>query len=386
LQRPHARNDRRSFAVPAIRQLRLRIIVVVAGLAALAALLALPALRAHAVDAAAPTPCGGTPLLTDPAGDQVYDPSGLNRTSGPGTKKTPDNTDLRSVFFNYRADKDGNPVLTANLQVANLTTTLPSSSDSQGGIYYYAHWSFGGQSVFVKAVNAPSGISYSYGHLDDSSMAFITYSTDGPTKGAFFEGPNGIVQIDVPKALGGELGKKLGGALGVVDYIQGADDNGGVNVHVDVAPGTAASVTPQTPNGKTYTVVDCATAALTPPAAGGGAGGGPAGGASKLKALLPFKASIVIGSARKANRKRTLRFKVRATKKITGLRVQLKRASGKGKVLATGTLKSIKGIATLKMKLAKGAKLKKKTKYALVATGTVDGERLSAGQRVKVKK
>src|SRR3712207_6974315 len=45
------------------------------------------------------------------------------------------------------------PILTANIQVTNLTQDVPSPSDSQGGLYWYAGYSVDG------------AIRYVYGHL-----------------------------------------------------------------------------------------------------------------------------------------------------------------------------------------------------------------------------
>ncbi|HEY3186472.1 MAG TPA: hypothetical protein VGJ70_03295, partial [Solirubrobacteraceae bacterium] len=96
---------------------------------------------------------------------------------------------------------------------------------------------------------------------------------------------------------------------------------------------------------------------------------------------LPFRASPTIGSARRAAKGRSLAFRVQATQAITNLRVQLRAANGRGPVLAGGTLKSLSGARTLKLRLARRLK---KGRYALIATGTVDGRALRTVQQVRI--
>ncbi|HEY2983151.1 MAG TPA: hypothetical protein VGJ38_03285, partial [Jatrophihabitantaceae bacterium] len=279
---------------------------------------------------------------------------------------TAENTDLTGVFMNYRPDKDGKPVLTANLQIASLDKTLPPPSDSQGGLWYYVVYNVDGTVWFVRAALPPSGgdPEYAYGTIDATGV----YTTVGTTTGAFFEGADGVVQIDVPAEAGGTPGTLLGGVVGTVDYIQGVDDVVGLNNHVDTAPDQADVIDP---NGESYTVADCpvAVTASTSPSS------------TPRPTALPFRASPTIGSARTARKGRTLRVRVQATRAITDLRVQLRAASGRGAVLASGAARSLSGAGTLRLKLARTLK---KGRYALVATGTVDGRRLRAVQRVRV--
>ena len=407
-----------------IQSPRLRNTALVVGLSGAFAggLALLPALQAGAVDSTSPSPCGEL-VLEDPAGDQSFDPSGLDLPQA--STKTRDNTDLTAVFFNFRPDKDGKPVVTANLRVTKLDKTVPSKQDAQGGIYYYAAWKFGGKTVFVKAANADgTTITYGFGNIDAQG----NYTTEGATKGAFFEGPNGVVQIDVPAALGGTEGATLGKVVAAIDYIQGANDQAGLNNHVDRAPGNASFINP---NGQDYTATPCpgggatttsgdSTAGTTTggtttgsgggttttggsggtttsgspggttttsggtTTTGGSTGGGTGGGSPRTASSLPFRASLFIGSAKKANKTRKLSFKIRADAAITGLKVELKNSKGKGPVLASATVKRVKkGIITVTLKL-KTKKLKA-GKYALIATGTSAGRRLRTAQQVGVK-
>jgi hypothetical protein len=354
---------------------------------AIAALLALCAATAPAgaVDAAKPAPCTGM-FATDAAGDAIT-PGGISGTEGEGQP----NMDLTGFFFNYRADKDGKTVLTANMVLKNLDKTVPDPYVVSGGINYYFHWSSGGESRFVKAEN-PSGdtITYGYGTVNEEGV----YTTDGETTGAFFDGPDGVVQIDVPAEWNGKPGEKLEKVLAVVDTIEGQDDFFGFNNHADSAGHAAeedASVT--TPNGQSdYTVTVCPAGAAppaggetpppsggtTPPPSGGGSTPAPAAAAGPLELKVPK----TLGSAKKAKKKKSLVFKVTAREAIANLKIALKPA--KGPAVAQATIKSLKA-GTSKIKLKASKKLKK-GKYLFAAQVEVNGQVRSMSVRVAVKK
>jgi hypothetical protein len=307
-----------------------------------------------------PAPCAGY-LLTDPAGDQAFDPTGLGLSSSPAQ----DNTDITGLFFNFSGGK-----LTANIEISKLDMTLPSPSDAQGGIWYYVIYNYQDQVHFVRAANTDgSTLSYATGTIDTDTGV---YKTDGDTTGAFFPGDKGVVSIVVPAGAGGAAGQTIGLATATADYIQGADDQAGINNHVDTSPDGYTS----TPSGKNYKVTDCAS--------GPGPTGptGPTGPSGSTDQGLPFRASNVIGKASKAKKGKSLSFKARATEPITNLKLALKKSSGKGKTLAAGGKKSFSGVAKVKIKLKK--KLKK-GRYLLIATGTVGGTAKTAKQPVLIK-
>ena len=197
-----------------------------------------------------PVPCGD-PTMTDEPGDQFFEPTGLGGINGNFNKlghAAPDNVDITSLFFTVDA---ATGAVDANIQVTNLDKTLPSPTDSQGGIYYYAVYSYDGATRFVKAVNADgANVTYAYGNVDENGV----YTTEGETTGALFEGANGVVQIRVPASIGGRLGETLLAAEATADYIQGMDDYVGLNNHVDTAPDGASVVTPE---GESYTAETC---------------------------------------------------------------------------------------------------------------------------------
>ncbi|MEA2273081.1 MAG: hypothetical protein QOI98_1789 [Solirubrobacteraceae bacterium] len=332
--------------------------------AALLTLLALAPGPAGAADK--PTACG-EPLLTDKVGDQVVDPLGAIDPIGLGllAHKGPDNSDITSVFLNFAGG-----ILTANIEVTNLDKTIPPPTDSQGGIAYYAFWTFGGSTRFVRAHNQTgSDYTYGYGTVDSTGV----YTTDGTTKGTTFDGPKGVVQIEIPAAAGGKADASLKGVVATIDgFSGGPDDASGFNNNFDRAPDNASSITP---NGKNFEVAECSvTTTPTAPV-----------GTTPATTELPLKVTKVVDGAKKAKRTKALSLKVTASEAISNLSVSLKAKNGKGDSYASGKASQVSGTATLKLKVLKAKKLKAGT-YALVAKGTVGGAVRKATLTVKVKK
>jgi hypothetical protein len=345
-----------------------RIRTVVGILAAGLLLTALTLLPGGAVaqDAAKPTPCGDEPLLKDPADDAAVDPTApLGLTSDKGLP----NQDIKSFFFDY---KDG--VLTANIQVANLTKDVPAFQDSQAGEWNYVIYTDpdGKTRRFVRAVNDGDTITYVSGTISTEGPLTGVYTTGGATKGNYFEGPDGIIQIVVPADAGGKAGAKLSNVQVTMDDIQGLNDAVGFNNHVDTAP-DEADVTELT-GGADYEVAPC-EASVTPVA--------PITTATPTE--LPLKVTKALDGAKKAAKKKSLRLSVSATDTITDLSVALKPKNGKGATFASGKASTVSGSATLKLKVLKPKKFKSGT-YALVAKGTLNGTKLKATLLVKVKK
>jgi hypothetical protein len=346
------------YTLPFIAR-RIRPTVLLAVVMLAATLISWPASRADAVDSSKPTPCTEEPLITDKVGDQISDLTGLGTETGEG----PANMDIKSVFLNYRAGADGKKVVTANIQIADLNKELPSPLDTQGGIYYYVHYTSGGVERFVKAVNADGAtITYHYGFFDAESVpTFIVYNTEGETKGAFFEGADGVVQIDIPESTGAKEGATLSGVYADVDYIKGVDDFYGINSHADVAPDSGT--------GTSYEVVDCAAAAA---AEGGGT-------ATAVTLTVPK----TLGSARSANRRRTLPVKVRSSESVSNLTAQLRSGkTARGRLVGKGSMKTLDGSGTLRLKLSR--KVKKGT-YTLVVKGTAGDAAFTVTKPVKLK-
>ena len=212
--------------------------------AAAAALACAPAL---AQDEVKPVPgCAGE-AFTDPRGDQVEE-----QLVGLG-QRGPDNTDITAGFF--RVD---NGVVTANIRVADLSTTAPAFTSGLGWFMYYVA---NGALRFVAAETERGQVTYSHGTLDRSSGLF---TTDGPTTGRFFDGADGVVQIQIPDAAGGTPGTMLTSPYAEVD----------IRTLLIVSPADQA---PDTLRGTNYTVGACSDTGGQAAGAGGAAAAGPRG-------------------------------------------------------------------------------------------------------------
>ena len=308
-----------------------------------------------------PKPCGGKYLLSDKAGDTNFDPtaSGL-----PGVTAV-DSADLTGLFFTFEGGK-----LTANMEIAKLDLAdMPSPAEAQGGIWYYVIYSYKGESRFVRAANRSGGeLEYATGVIDSTGV----YTTDpDEIKGAVYPGDKGIISIEIPERIGGKEGETLGAAGATADYIQGADDQAGINNHVDEVPDGFSVITP---DGRNYKVAPCAEA---------GGPTGPTGPTGPVgTTALPLTVPKTIGKASKAKKGKSLAFTVRSSAAITNLSAKLKKKSGLGATLAAGKLPAVNGSAKLSLKFKKTLK---KGSYKLIATGTVDGARKTAKKTVKLK-
>ena len=197
---------------------------------AVLALLAAPA----AGVAQKPAPgCAGN-AATDPSGDQV------------GTLATaPPNTDVTGLFFLTAEGKT-----TANIVVANLDKTLPVDGT---GLNWYALYEVGGARRFVEAALDFSGaVTFGYGSFDGS-----TYTSEGATTGAFSEGADGVISIDIPPEAGGAEGQTLGAPYANATIAISLPLIGGLVTSADTAPDDTAS-------GTAYTVGACPAPGATP--------------------------------------------------------------------------------------------------------------------------
>ena len=184
-------------------------------LSRLGALLALAASTAAvAVPAAAedpvPTPCGAV-AITDPEGDGVVFTESPADLAGEG-KKAPDNTDITAVFFNLTTAADGTKKLTANIRVKNLDKTIPAAYKT-GTMEYRINFAAVEDVLGVTAINEKGEFSYTYTHYarplgGTPSPAQPGAAVDDETTGRLFEGPNGVIQIDMPAELA-KAGTKL---------------------------------------------------------------------------------------------------------------------------------------------------------------------------------
>lgn len=351
-----------------------------AGLAAVAAAVAASSVVLPARAAApmpTPTSCAGT-WVTDPAGDQELNVLGLVNTG----QKTPDNTDVISAFWRYVPNAAGVNELTVNVQVKKLDKTVQTGSL---GTLWYVYFDIGDYTWFVNAsMDSAGAVTYNYGDLGETGTG---NTTQGETKGALFEGDNGIVQIVVPLDVIKPEGKSLA--------------NGHVDTKVsfrNVIP-TVDRAPDGTDGAKTYKATPCAETETPTPVSpqptpsGGGSGGsggtgtgGGTGSAPAGPATLDLEVTAPKLSARKLKKSKRFTVKLKAGSKITGLTAKLlkgKKAVGAGKLAAVGP-----GAGKLKLKLARKAarKLKKGT-YTLSLRGTgADGRAATGAVALRIKK
>lgn len=316
-----------------------------------AGLAALPAAPAGAQSKPA-VGCGGQ-AFTDPSGDQIADYIGLG--VGP---TGPPNTDIIGGFFGY----DGKTV-TANIQIADLDLSQAGiagqingqDASVPGGLMgtdYNVFYTLDGKTRVVTAARTGTTFAFHFGTYDDNTGLL---TTDGDTTGRIFDGKDGVIQIDVPPKAGGFHDKVLAAPYAEVDNRL-------------AALASPADIAPDNGRGASYTVGACID---------GAPGVGP-----RPTVRLPLRAPLVLGSARVANARHRLSFKVRASGTITNLRLVLRRADGRGKAFATGGAKRVRGTRTVTLRVLR--RIKPGT-YALQATGTAGGKRLKVAQQVRVR-
>lgn len=312
---------------------------------ALATLLAVLAWAPAAVAAPAPG-CAGI-SFTDGRGDAIEDAFGLG--VGP-----PAGANLDLVAGWVREDEGR---LTANIQVADLTPAPPGGG---GRSVWTFNWHAGAQRFYVQAASDGSSVGYSYGTYDDAS-ASLRPDTSVQVTGALFGGPDGVVQIDLPAR------HAQAGVVLERPFAETAEEVAGGRSVVDRAPDAGS--------GRDHLVGGCLEGgAPAPPAA-------PAKPKRKAAETLPLRSVTVLGSAKKASKRRSLGFKVRGLKTITGLKVHLTR---KNRVVAAGGLRKLRGVRALKLSLRKTVRLREGS-YLLRATGLVGQRRLSTVIRVSVR-
>jgi hypothetical protein len=304
---------------------------------------------------AVPVPCNGM-LYTDPAGDHSYFDVNPDLSS-PGNP----NEDIRGLFFNFKGG-----VLTANIVVTNLDKTESGAKYATGSAWEVGFVGPDDSEVYA-ATAKTDGAAWSFeiqtferlgtGQAVDPGMR-ITH----PTKGQAFEGPNGVLSIEIPTNLP-FAGIKPGAVLEDVDVI--SIPRSGFN--------QPSFFTDSAPDGdlKTYKITECPPDApttgpqdLTPPpppttpppgsgsgsgsGSGQGQGGAPAPGQGQgttpapAPGTLPVTGTLKVDAAADKGKRKT------AVKK--GLRSRL-RCTVQCKVTA---------VATIDKKVARKLKLGKK--------------------------
>lgn len=278
---------------------------------------------------------------------------------------TIDNLDITGAWFNMVGDKPN-----AFLSVANLHKKLPSDAT---GINWYVLWTFEDMQRFVTAqIELPATEpSFSGGTVMETGANTVR-QTGGATPGQFYEGADGVIQMEVPGDIGGTNGTQLKATTSDTFYTVGI-------------PGVLSSLQPvdDAAAPKTWTVGPCTTgpaAPAGPPAPAPTPSAKPPGGRVVVKNGLKVTVSTKVPAAKKV--KKSLALKLTASEKVSGIDAALfKGTISQNKIVAKGKLSSAQGKATLKLKvskkIAKGA-------YSLYLVGN-NADGTAADRTVKLK-
>jgi hypothetical protein len=206
-------------------------------------------------------------LLKDTDGDQDIAPIGGGSAGLPHGTKGPDNMDVRGLFFNFAPGADGKPVLTANIVIENLTKTVPAEARA-GEVRYLVDFGTQGDVAYLTAKLTSSGWSFIYGAVTDIPDPGGTVQIlEAEAKGRVFEGPQGVIQIEMPASAKVEAGTKMTGVITRVSagdaeviFVSDQAPDGGVDAAVPYtvtacpapappaeAPAVQAPATPVTP-------------------------------------------------------------------------------------------------------------------------------------------
>jgi hypothetical protein len=327
-----------------------------AGLATLVALAATSLAGAPArADAPAPG-CAGT-AFTDPTGDAVD--ASVPFVDQPGSP----NLDVTGGFF--LADAAG--AVTANIQVANLTTDVPATAT---GVDWYMVWSdAAGAFDYVRASVEPGGEPvFSYGQVT-VTPANTLYQDTAETTGQVFPGANGVVQIALPPEY----------ATGTLQapFAQTFEEQNISTPVVGLGNLADADRAPDDGGGQDYAVGGC-TAGASAAAAGAPATSGPPPASSPRAGQAPgssapsssdaprpaLRVTTRGASARSTNRSRALRVGVTSNVALSLVRGVLR--DGRGRTVATGGLGRLERRGILRLRLRRALR---PGRYTLRLTG-----------------
>lgn len=326
-----------------------------------------------------PQPCAGKLLVTDPTGDAFVGFIGLAETPIPAGA----NVDVTGIFVN---NIDGR--VTFNIRVDNLDKTLGNGATAN---VYRLNYTVGTQTNYLQASVSATGVTYSYGHSDTTGLV-----RDGDAKGTFYEGKDGVIEIEVPTTHGGKPGAKWSAASLFTAYVRG-----NVNTQTDEAPdaggdfsysgapcaaaGPTATPTPAGmghPTGPTGPTGTPSPTDPTNPAATATPTATPApGGSQPVTGPLRVTVAPLKLKAKKVKRVKKLAFAIRPSESMTDVKLTLKK---KAKTLGSATVGDLQGQKVVKVKLRK--KGLKKGRYAVVVTAKrPDGSPAAATFSLRVK-
>jgi hypothetical protein len=342
----------------------------------------------------APEPRCGT-AFTDPAADN---------NSVQGDVDSGDvNLDVLAGWFDYDR-KLGDKGLTANLRVSDLSKRMFQVST---GVVWNVNYEAGGKNRFVRAlVDFSGGPYYEYGVVlpaltTENPLPTPRYAYEGTTTGKLVEGKNGVVQIVVPKAAGGEEGKELKNAWSTTASSRQAVPGSvtqaptrGLSSTVDTAPNDA------TPTGGTkgsaFTVNDCSpldhlkdeavvekVEKAAPPAPAPAPATSPAPPSPTPAPIATYatpSVTLLTTTARRLRKGKVLALRMRSSVPLVGVAVQLRRGRTS---LGYARLARLPGTGTLKLKLTRP--LKKGTYMLDIAASSEENGRVLTAAKVTVR-
>lgn len=289
-----------------------------------------------------PAPC--TKMhATDPPGDQRYGFAG-NFSPIPAAN----NVDLKGLFLNSAAGK-----VTMNIQLTEVSKTVPPEANS---IVYRVLYSEPPELFLDIEIEKNGTVTYTYGHFAPAPTG------DGETKGSLFEGPDGVISVNLPPSHGGKAGMKVAGnmfssyatpaVLASTDFMP---DEGDFSYNGEQCPSSGGGGGGETP---------------PPPPSGGGTpppGGGPTPppGGPQTQRLGKLAVTVSPRKFKVKKVKRSLTFKLKSSEEISNLTAKFTKGS---KTVGTGSLARVSGTAKLKLKL-KGKRRLRKGSYQLVLNG-----------------
>lgn len=295
---------------------------------------------ALAVDDKKPTPCGYQ--VKDADADTVG-PAGT-------TGGSPANLEILEVFVKHDASK-GDEATTMNIVIKDLNQAVPAGAT---GLNWTVSYMVGDTQRFVRAVRDYTGsVIFEHGMVVDLE-ATTTSVPSGQTPGKLFEGPNGVIQIVVPKEFGA-AGAKIDG----VSVVAGASRQAVPNAIQTPTRGLSSIYDRVPDEANTFSAPFMVSACDPAPAAPAA----PVAAPPAPTAAGPLPLTLTSKSV-KAPKGKSLKLKIKASEALTKLSFTL---TGKGKKVGAGSLAKLNGAGTVTLKLS--TKLKKGS-YELLASGT----------------
>ncbi len=325
-----------------------------------AAVVAVAAAAAGAAPAhaQAPTPCT-TIIKSDPSGDQTTYVVGQDA----GQASEPDG-DITGIFINRTPEKT-----TLHLVVANVAKKVPDAADS---LVYRIFYTANGTSRYIESGVRVTGSEpyYDFGTFEGRLVS------EGDTTGAWTEGPNGVISIDVPAEAGGAMGVKFSEMYGFASYGRGA-----IVTPTDYIPDGGNTGSRMAWNGLPCPAggAPAAPAPATPAAVNPNAGGE----ARPAAAQGPLVVSVRPASlkAKKVKKARKLKLALDAREQLKNVSVTLKKGK---KSMGAARIASLTNISKFSLKLKK--KGLKKGAYSLLVKGTrADGSSGAVTLKLRVK-